>query len=64
MASKGYKEVIFKDGQRIRHNHHSDIFYNIMMGTLGHQLTGKLEYVDEANELVGTFTINPSSWLA
>jgi len=64
LTAKGHKEITFKDGQKIRHNYFDDIFYNILMGTLGHQLTGTVEYVDEANDIVGTFTINPSRWLA
>ena len=64
LKAKGYKEITFKDGQKIRHNYFDDIFYNILMGVLGHQLTGSLEYVDEANDIVGTFTVNPSRWLA
>ena len=34
------------------------------MGTMGHQLSGSVEYVDEANQLVGVITVNPSKWSA
>lgn len=36
-------------------NNSSDQFNNIFIGTLGHQLTGKLEFWDEQNELYGFF---------
>lgn len=33
----------------------SDCIYNMMMGTLGHQLTGKIEFRDEGNNLYGYY---------
>ena len=54
----GYKQVKFKDGQTIRHNHHKDMFYNFLYGTISHQLLGSMEYHDEGNKLYGYYTFN------
>jgi len=47
LTSDGYKILVFKDGSRIRFNNYNDYFYNILMGTMGHQLTGKMSFEDE-----------------
>ena len=54
---QGYKEITFKDGQKIRHNLTSDNIYNLLMGTIGHQITGKIEFRDEGNNLYGYYEI-------
>ncbi len=36
LTSDGYKLLVFKDGQRIRFTNYNDLFYNILMGTMGH----------------------------
>jgi len=36
VTSPGWKEYNFKDGQKIRHNHLSDLFTNTFFGTMGH----------------------------
>ena len=51
----GFKEVVFKDGQRIRFNNTGDYIFNIFMGNMGHQLTGKITFTDEQNGLVGYY---------
>ena len=51
----GYKEITFKDGQKIRHNLTRDNIYNLVMGTIGHQITGKIEFKDEGNNLHGYY---------
>ncbi len=45
----GHKEITFKDGQRIRFNNTGDYVFNIIMGAMGHQLTGKVTLTDEEN---------------
>ena len=60
----GYKQIQFKDGQTIRHNYHKDLFYNIFMGSISHQLFGSLEFRDEANDLYAIFSMNESRWKA
>ena len=46
---QGHRKVAFKDGQTIVFNHASDNFYNLTYGTLGHQITGRVEFIDEKN---------------
>ena len=60
VEQSGHKQVRFKDGQTIRHNHHNDLFYNILYGTLTHQLFGPMEYHDTDNKLYGFFDFNKS----
>lgn len=40
LTSDGQKTVEFKDGQKITFNNTGDNFYNLLMGTMGHQLAG------------------------
>ncbi len=49
----GHKEITFKDGQRIRFNNTGDYVFNILMGAIGHQLTGKITLTDEENQIKG-----------
>lgn len=42
----GKKVLTFKDGQTITFNNTSDQFNNIFLGTINHQITGKIEYHD------------------
>ena len=36
LTSEGQKILKFKDGTTIRYNNFNDLFYNILMGTMGH----------------------------
>ena len=56
LRSEGHKKVVFKDGQTIIYNNPGDYFYNMLMGTMGHQITGKLEFNDVENGLYGVYT--------
>lgn len=53
----GKKTIIFQDGQRIEWNNQGDQFNNLMMGTIGHQLTGKIEFNDYKNNLYGFYDL-------
>ena len=55
LVAQGFKEIIFKDGQRIRFNNTGDYIFNIFMGNMGHQLTGKITFTDEKNGLEGWY---------
>lgn len=56
LKSDGHKKVIFADGQTIEYNNPGDYFYNIFMGTMGHQMTGRLDFKDVANNIYGQIT--------
>jgi len=56
VISDGHKKVVFHDGQTIKFNNPGDLFYNMLMGTMGHQLTGKMEFHDTQNNLYGEYT--------
>jgi hypothetical protein len=43
--------VTFKDGQTIRFNHNDDSIYGFIMGTMGHQLIGRVDFEDKENEI-------------
>lgn len=55
ITSDGHKLLVFKDGQRIRFTNYNDLFYNIMMGTMGHQLVGKMSFEDSQNGITASF---------
>ena len=55
LKATGYKLVTFKDGQKIRYNNTGDYIFNIFMGNMGHQLTGKITFTDEANGIEGWY---------
>lgn len=55
LLAQGFKEVVFKDGQKIRFNNTGDYIFNVFMGNMGHQLTGKITFTDEANGLEGWY---------
>jgi hypothetical protein len=55
-TSSGYKKIVFRDGQTITFNPANDYFYNTFMGTLGHQMQGTVDFVDEKNDIKGTYT--------
>ena len=47
----GNKYIIFKDGTKITWNNMEDQISNTLIGTMSRQVTGKQEYVDEANNI-------------
>jgi len=47
LVAQGHKLITFKDGHKISFNAYSDYLFNIFMGTMGHQLTGKITFTDE-----------------
>jgi len=49
ITTEGHKLIQFKDGQTIKFNNYNDLMYNIMLGTMGHQILGKMVYEDTAN---------------
>ena len=51
----GYKVVQFKDGQEIKFDLIGDLVYNLFFGNISHQLTGKINFRDEANNLHGYY---------
>ena len=51
----GKRVVQFKDGQKIEYGWMNDYIWNVFMGTMGHQYTGKMEYRDEANNIYAYF---------
>ena len=55
LKAEGFKLIQFKDGQQIRYNNTGDYIFNIFMGSMGHQLTGRIEFHDEANGLYGWY---------
>ena len=54
----GFKEVIFKDGGKIRWNLNNDYISGILVGTMNHQLTGTVTFTDEANGLTAYYKFN------
>ena len=55
LYANGHKMVTFKDGTSIKFNNTGDYIFNIFMGSMGHQLTGRIEFHDEANRLYGWY---------
>ncbi len=53
----GLKTVTFKDGGKITYNNQSDQFNNTFIGTLNHQITGKIQFTDEKNQVNGCYEI-------
>jgi len=47
----GHKKITFQDGTTITYNSQGDNFNNIFMGSITHQLTGKIEFHDPKNKL-------------
>lgn len=55
LVVEGHKTVKFHDGGEITFSNSSDQFNNLFMGTLGHQITGKIEFRDTKNGLYGYY---------
>ena len=55
LVANGHKEITFKDRGKIRFNNTGDYIFNILMGNMGHQLTGKITFTDEANQIEGSY---------
>lgn len=51
LLAAGAKVFTFHDGQTIRFNNTGDYLFNLFMGNMGHQLTGKIIFTDEANQI-------------
>lgn len=47
--------ITFKDGQTIIFNNTGDYVFNVFMGNMGHQLTGKVTFTDSANQIEGYY---------
>ena len=54
---EGHKTFEFKDGTKITWNSQGDQLNNIFMGTLGHQLTGKIEFNYKEQGLYGWYEL-------
>ena len=54
---KGHKTVIFHDGQTIKFNNPTDLIYNLLMGTLYMQISGKIEFHDIKNDIYAYYEI-------
>lgn len=57
LTSEGHKIAEFPDGTKIEWNNQGDQLNNLFMGTLGHQLTGKVEFRDPKNHLYGWYEL-------
>jgi hypothetical protein len=55
VVSDGHKKVTFHDGHTIKYNNPGDYLYNLFMGTMCHQITGKMEFHDEQNNIYGVY---------
>ena len=53
----GGKTVTFPDGTKIYYNNQQDQFNNTFIGTLGHQIAGKVEFTDEKNGITAFYDI-------
>ena len=53
--SRGFKEIVFKDGGKIRWNLNNDRFSGLFMGTMNHQLTGRVTFTDEQNDITAYY---------
>ena len=53
----GRRTMVFKDGQKIEYGWISDYLWNIFMGTMSHQYTGKLEFRDNENGIYAYFEL-------
>ena len=58
----GWKVAKFADGGLIRWNPNNDKFTGIFMGIMNHQLTGKVTFHDEANDLTGFYEFGAYMW--
>ena len=47
----GHKIIKFADGTQIVYDNQSDVFGNVLMGTMHHQLVGHITFTDEANSI-------------
>lgn len=55
VTSDGHKLLEFKDGNKIKLNNYNDLIYNMMMGTMGHQIIGEMKFEDDANQIKASF---------
>lgn len=56
VVADGYKKIVFHDGHTVQFNCPGDYFYNLLMGTMGHQITGTIEFTDKSNNIKGEYT--------
>ena len=54
---EGHKFIEFEDGGKIEWNNQGDVLNSIFMGTLTHQLTGKIEFKYPKENLYGFYEI-------
>ena len=53
----GGRTMIFKDGQKIEYGWMNDYLWNIFMGTMSHQYSGRLQFKDEENKIFAYFDL-------
>lgn len=53
----GGKTATFQDGTVIKYNNQDDVFNHIFFGTFNHQVVGKVEFVDEKNNLTAYYDL-------
>ena len=58
VTSIGFRQVTFADGGKIRWTHNNDHIGGIFFGNMTHQLTGRVTYTDEQNDLIGYYNFN------
>jgi hypothetical protein len=61
LTADGYKRVTFPDGMTIQWNNQGDQFNNIFMGTIGHQVTGKIYFKDNIHGITGMINMGQVS---
>ena len=54
----GHKQITFADGGLIRWNQNNDSISGMFVGTMCHQMTGKITFNDEANGIVAYYNYN------
>ena len=56
VLTEGYNKLVFHDGHEIHYSKPNDYFYNLWMGTMGHQITGTIVFEDKQNNLRGEYS--------
>ncbi len=61
LTVQGCKKIKFKDGGEITWNNLGDQFNSIFIGTLVHQMTGKIEFVDHTTGVTAFYEIGKAN---